>query len=254
MYNIQVYVPYEKTAKYKENESLYYHLPIIPSLPVPTPTANWHTRTHTHTHTHTHEYETGSGWHVQINQKAWWKKCVFRLTLKVGREGGSFQVGRQWVPDSRSIVTKRTFTEGFQVCFWNFEQSFCRRTKGVRWLICAERRRQVWWKSAIKVTESERCELVLNTVFLYCYSCYYKQSRRSTTVIVEHWPTQIYWWGCAALLLQLLELFTLVTQISGRDWTGESVFNLLTSISNSSTCSDQSTWKAIKLLTKVCKS
>ena len=21
------------------------------------------------THTHTHEYETGSGWHVQINQK-----------------------------------------------------------------------------------------------------------------------------------------------------------------------------------------
>ena len=193
-----------------------------------------------------------------INQKAWWKKCVFRLTLKVGREGGSFQVRRQWVPDSRSIVTKRTFAEGFQVCFWNFEQSFGRRTKEAWWWICAGRGRQVWRKSAVKVKESERCELVLNTVFLYCYSCYnhHKQSRRGTTVIVEHWPTQIYWWGCVVLLLQLLELFTLVTQISGRDWTGEKegVFNLLISISNSSTCSDQSTWKAIKLLTKVCKS
>ena len=33
------------------------------------------------------KYETGSGWHVQINQKAWRKKCVLRLTLKVEREG-----------------------------------------------------------------------------------------------------------------------------------------------------------------------
>ena len=45
--------------------------------------------------------------------------------------------------------------------------SFCRRTKGVQWLICAERRRQVWWKSAIKVTESECCKLVLNAVFYW---------------------------------------------------------------------------------------
>ena len=92
-----------ETAIYKENESLYYYLPIIPSLPVPTPAPNWHTharthaRTHTHTHTHTQEYETGSGWHVQINQKAWWKKCVFRLTLKVGGGGRSSQVGWQRV-------------------------------------------------------------------------------------------------------------------------------------------------------------
>ena len=56
---------------------------------------------------------------------------------------------------------------GFQVWFWNFEQSFCRRTKEARWLICAERRRQVWRKSAVKVTESERCELVLNAVFYW---------------------------------------------------------------------------------------
>ena len=83
-------------------------------------------------------------------------------------EGGrSSQIGQQWVPDSQSNVTKRTFTEGFQVCFWNVEMSFCQRTKGVRWLICAERRRQVWWKSAIKVTESECCKLVLNAVFYW---------------------------------------------------------------------------------------
>ena len=30
--------------------------------------------------------------------------------------------------------------------------------------ICRERKRQVWRKSAFKVTESERCELVLNAV------------------------------------------------------------------------------------------
>ena len=34
-------------------------------------------------------------------------------------------------------------------------------------LICAERRTQVWWKSAIEVTESECCELVLNVVFYW---------------------------------------------------------------------------------------
>ena len=50
-------------------------------------TTNNVSHTHAHAHTHTHEYETGSGWHVQINQKAWRKKCVFRLALKVGREG-----------------------------------------------------------------------------------------------------------------------------------------------------------------------
>ena len=31
--------------------------------------------------------------------------------------------------------------------------------------ICREKKRQVWRKSAVKVTESERCELVLNAVF-----------------------------------------------------------------------------------------
>jgi len=139
-----------------ENESLYYYQPLIPPPPP------------TDTHTYTHEYETGSGWHVQTNWKAWRKKCVFRLTLKVGREGGrSSQVGWQQVPDSRSNVTKRTFTEGFQVCFWNFEQYFCRISKGASWLICAERRRQVWRKSAVKVTECEHCKLVLNAVFYW---------------------------------------------------------------------------------------
>ena len=34
-------------------------------------------------------------------------------------------------------------------------------------MICAERRRQVWQKSAVEVTESERCELVLNAVFYW---------------------------------------------------------------------------------------
>ena len=34
-------------------------------------------------------------------------------------------------------------------------------------MICAERRRQAWRKSAVKVTESERCELVLNAVFYW---------------------------------------------------------------------------------------
>ena len=89
----------------------------------------------------------------------------FHVNFESWEGGRSSQVGRQRVPDSRSNVTKRTFTEGFQVCLGNFEQSFCRRTKGARWLICAERRRQVWRKSAVKVTESERCELVLNAVF-----------------------------------------------------------------------------------------
>ena len=83
-------------------------------------------------------------------------------TLEGGR---SSRVGRQRVPDSRSNVSKRTSTEGFQVCLWNCEQSFCQITKGARWLILAERRRQVWRKSAVEVTESERCELVLNAVF-----------------------------------------------------------------------------------------
>ena len=52
MYNIRTHThkKYREAAIYKENESLYYYLPLIPSIPVPTP--NWHT----------HEYETGSGW------------------------------------------------------------------------------------------------------------------------------------------------------------------------------------------------
>ena len=58
-------------------------LPTLNSIP-PSPHPQV---THTRTHTHTHEKETGSGWHVQINQKAWQKKCDFRITLKVGREG-----------------------------------------------------------------------------------------------------------------------------------------------------------------------
>ena len=32
-----------EAATYKENGSLYYYLPLIPSLPVPTPAPNWHT-------------------------------------------------------------------------------------------------------------------------------------------------------------------------------------------------------------------
>ena len=79
MYNIQVHVPYEKQQYIKKMN--HY----IITYPPPPP------------HTHTHEYETGSGWHVQINQKAWWKKCVFRLTLKVGGGGRSSQVGWQRV-------------------------------------------------------------------------------------------------------------------------------------------------------------
>ena len=89
----------------------------------------------------------------------------FEVNFESWEGGRSSQVGRQRVPDSRSSVTKRTFTEGFGVCFGNFEHSFCRRTMGARWLICAERGRQVWRKSAVKLTQSERCELVLNAVF-----------------------------------------------------------------------------------------
>ena len=85
-------------------------------------------------------------------------------TLEGGR---NYQVGRQRVPGRRSNVSKRTSTEDFQDCLWNCEQSFCRRTKAAQWLICAERRRQVWRKSAVEVTESERCELVLNAVFYW---------------------------------------------------------------------------------------
>ena len=70
-------------------------------------------------------------------------------TLEGGR---SSRVGRQRVPDRRSNVSKRTSTEGFQVCLWNCEQSFCQITKGARWLILAERRRQVWRKSAVEVS------------------------------------------------------------------------------------------------------
>ena len=47
-----VHVPYEKQQHTKKKIiSLYFYLPIIPSLPVPTPTSNTHTHTHTHTHT-----------------------------------------------------------------------------------------------------------------------------------------------------------------------------------------------------------
>ena len=33
------------------------------------------------------------------------------------------------------------------------------------WLVGAERRRQIWRKSAVKVTERECCQLVLNAIF-----------------------------------------------------------------------------------------
>ena len=58
MYNIQVHTTCAiwETALYKENESLYYYLPLIPSLPVPTPAPNWHTCTHKY-ETGTYEYE-----------------------------------------------------------------------------------------------------------------------------------------------------------------------------------------------------
>ena len=85
-------------------------------------------------------------------------------TLEGGR---SSRVGRQRVPDRQSNVSKRTSTEGFQDCLWNCEHSFCRRMKGAQWLICAERKRQVWQKTAVVVTESERCELVLNAIFYW---------------------------------------------------------------------------------------
>ena len=43
-----VHVPYEKQQHTKKKIiSLYFYLPIIPSLPVPTPTSNTHTHTHT---------------------------------------------------------------------------------------------------------------------------------------------------------------------------------------------------------------
>ena len=51
---------------------------------------HWHpapTHPSTHTHTYTNGYETGSSWHVQINQKAWQKRGVFSLALKLQREG-----------------------------------------------------------------------------------------------------------------------------------------------------------------------
>ena len=33
--------------------------------------------------------------------------------------------------------------------------------------ICREKKRQVWRKSAVNVTENERCKLVLNAVFYW---------------------------------------------------------------------------------------
>ena len=41
MYNIHTPKKYREAAIYKENESLYYFPPLIPSLPVPTPASSW---------------------------------------------------------------------------------------------------------------------------------------------------------------------------------------------------------------------
>ena len=69
MYNIQVYVPYEKQQYIKKmNHYINYYLPIIPSLPVPTPAPNWHTRTHTHTHTHKNMKQVAVGMYKSIRK------------------------------------------------------------------------------------------------------------------------------------------------------------------------------------------
>ena len=122
--------------------------------------------------------------------------------------GRSSQVGWQRVADSRSNVTKRTSAEGFQVCFGNSLQSFCQRTKGARWLICAERRRQVWWKSAAEVMESECCELVQS-------SCVGSSIHRA----VGH----MLWDRCGCLLCKPVHPQPPTTPLSGA-WSTSEVF------------------------------
>ena len=85
MYNIHTHKKYMCHMRSSNiNESLYYYLPLIPSIPVPTPNSHTLSLSLSHTHTHT---QVAVGMYMYINQKAWRKKCLFRLALKAGREG-----------------------------------------------------------------------------------------------------------------------------------------------------------------------
>ena len=105
----RVHVQYEKLQFIQRKKSLCYYLPLIPSIPVPNTHTHhpaltrmlaipdlWKTTTDTlhlptHPLTHTNGYETGSSWHVQINQKAWRKRCFFSLALKL-QEGEALRL------------------------------------------------------------------------------------------------------------------------------------------------------------------
>ena len=123
--------PLNAKLSHKENELLYYYLPLIPPPPP------------TDTHTYTHEYETGSSWHVQINWKAWQKKCVFRLTSKVGREGGREKLSGRPAASSRQSeqCNQKNIHRRFSGLFLEFWAVFLSKIEGSMMVdICREKK------------------------------------------------------------------------------------------------------------------
>ena len=82
--------------------------------------------------------------------------------------------------------SRKTFTDSFLffvvvvVVFFFFflilRSRSVTKTEGARLLVGGERRGQIWRKSAIKVTESECCELVLNAVLRKPVKLFQKRS------------------------------------------------------------------------------
>ena len=88
------------------------------------------------------------------------------LALKAGREGEALRSAGSEFQTVAAMKPKERSLKDFKFVLGISEQSFCRRTKGARWSICGEKRRQVWRKSAVEVTESEHGDLVVNAVFI----------------------------------------------------------------------------------------
>ena len=79
--------------------------------------------------------------------------------------------------------SRKTFTDsflffvvGFFFFFLILRSRSVTKTEGARLLVGGERRGQIWRKSAIKVTESECCELVLNAVLRKPVKLFQKRS------------------------------------------------------------------------------
>ena len=87
--------------------------------------------------------------------------------MKVGREGEALRSAGSEFQTVGVMYPKERSPKVFRFAFGILSSLSVEERRGARWLICAERRRQVWRKSAVKVTESERCELVLNAVFYW---------------------------------------------------------------------------------------